>query len=154
MPFVVRWPGVVPSGKVDRTSVLTAVDLLPTFLEVAGVALPDGFEPDGQSAYAAFKGEGFKRTKPIFWEWRGGLSKDYTWPSLGIRDGRWKMLVNKELKKLELYDLESDWAEKKDVSANRPEIVQELSEKLDTWKGALPRKPSRSSVSSTRVSKR
>ncbi len=35
VPFVVRWPGVVPAGKVDRSSVLTAVDLIPTFLEAA-----------------------------------------------------------------------------------------------------------------------
>ncbi|MGK0237806.1 MAG: arylsulfatase A-like enzyme [Candidatus Pelagisphaera sp.] len=153
VPFVARWPGVVPSGKVDRASVLTAVDLLPTFLEAAGVALPNGFEPDGQSALAAFKGEAFKRTKPIFWEWKGGLSKDYTWPSLGIRDGRWKMLVNKELDKLELYDLKKDWAEKEDVSANNPEIVQKLSRKLNTWKKSLPKKPSSNSVSSERAKK-
>ena len=71
VPLIVRWPGIVPAGKTDRTSVLTAVDLLPTFLEVARVELPDGYQADGQSAFAAFKGEGFKRTQPIFWEWTG-----------------------------------------------------------------------------------
>jgi len=122
--------------------------------EAAGIDMPKGFEPDGQSALAAFKGEPFKRIKPIFWEWRGGVSKKYTWPSLGIRDGRWKLLVNKELEKLELYDLESDWGEKKNVSANHPEIVQKLSKKLDAWKKTLPKKPSGNSVSSMRVSKK
>ena len=63
-------------------------------------------------------------------------------------------LAFKELGKLELYDLESDWAEKKDVTANRPEIVQKLSRKLDAWKQTLLRKPSGNSVSSTRVSKK
>jgi len=95
VPFIVRWPGVVPPGRTDSTSILTAVDLLPTFLEVAGVALPDDFLPDGQSEFSAFKGEPLKRTKPIFWEWKGGDRHDYTWPTLGIRDGRWKLLVNK-----------------------------------------------------------
>ena len=65
VPFVVRWPGIVPSGKVDRTSVLTAVDLLPTFLEAAGVALPEGFVPDGQSAFSAFKGEPKRCSVPV-----------------------------------------------------------------------------------------
>ena len=50
----------------------------------AGVELPEGFEPDGQSAVAAFKGEAFTRTKPIFWEWKGGISKDDTWPTDGF----------------------------------------------------------------------
>lgn len=147
VPFIVRWPGVVPAGRTDETSVLTAVDLLPTFLEFAGVELPDVYEPDGQSAISAFKGEGFKRTKPIFWEWRGGISKDYTWPTLGIRDGRWKLLVTKSLQRTELYDLENDWAEGKDLSAKYPVVVQQLAEKLDAWKDSLPSAPGKHCLS-------
>ena len=141
VPFIVRWPGKVPAGKVDRNSVLTAVDLLPTFLEVAGVNMPKEYVPDGESAWAAFQGKEFQREKPIFWEWKGGISKDYTWPSIGVRDGKWKLITNKELGKIELYDLENDWAEEKEVSNKYPEIVKDLSEKLDAWKASLPTKP-------------
>ncbi|MCP4782352.1 MAG: hypothetical protein GY903_05435 [Fuerstiella sp.] len=132
---------------------LTAVDLLPTFMEFAGVDLPDNFEPDGQSAVSAFKGEGFKRTKPVFWEWRGGISRDYTWPTLGIRDGRWKLLVNKEQQKTELYDLENDWAEMEDVLSGYPEVVQDLSGKLNTWKDSLPTAPRKACLSGARKKK-
>ena len=142
VPFIVRWPGVVPAGQIDKTSVLTAVDLLPTFLHVAGVELPDGFAPDGENVVSAFKGQPLERTKPIFWEWRGGVSKDYTWPSLGVRDGRWKLIVNKELGKMELYDEQKDWPEKADVSNKNPEVVEELSRQLDAWKKSLPLVPS------------
>lgn len=150
VPFIVRWPGVVPAGKTDSTSVITAVDLLPTFLEVAGVALPGDYEPDGQSAFSAFKGEPLSRAKPIFWEWRGGDKQDYTWPSLGIRDGQWKLLVNNEREMLELYDLNNDWAEKQDVSAEHPEVVKQLSAKLDAWKSSLPTTPSQNGLSKAR----
>ncbi len=150
VPFIVRWPGVVPAGNVDRESVLTAVDLLPTFLEVAGVPMPDGYQPDGQSAFGAFKGNPLKRSKPIFWEWRGGLSKDYTWPSLGIRDGKWKMLVNREMGKLELYNIDRDWAEERDLSDKYPEIVEQLSRKLETWKLSLPKEPEQAVTSRER----
>ncbi|MBT5019011.1 MAG: sulfatase-like hydrolase/transferase [Planctomicrobium sp.] len=150
VPFIVRWPGVVPSGKTDTTSILTAVDLLPTFLEVADVSLPDGYKPDGQSAFTAFKGEPLQRTKPIFWEWRGGDNQDYTWPSIGIRDGKWKLLVNKEQNKLELYDLESDWSEKHNVATDYPAVAHQLSEKLDAWKRSLPANPSKNSLSRAR----
>ena len=151
VPCVVRWPGVVPAGKADRDSVLTAVDLLPTFLEAAGVPLPDNFEPDGESVFSAFKGAPFTRTKPIFWEWKGGLSKPYTWPTLGVRDGRWKLLVNRKMGKMELYDIESDWAEKKDVSRRNPEIVEKLSAKLDAWKQSLPSEPDAHCLSPARA---
>ena len=41
VPFIARWPGKIAAGKVDDTSLISAVDLLPTFCEVAGVKLPD-----------------------------------------------------------------------------------------------------------------
>ncbi|WDQ16459.1 sulfatase family protein [Rhodopirellula sp. P2] len=150
VPFIVRWPGVVPAGKTDRTSVLTAVDLLPTFLDAAGVALPEGYQPDGQSVLSAWKGHPFERTQPIFWEWKGGDSQEYTWPSIGIRDGQWKMLVNQAKKMTELYDLESDWAEQRNVAAEYPDVVDQLSQKLDAWKNTLPIAPSENSLSKVR----
>lgn len=150
VPLIVRWPGVVPEGKVDSTSVITAVDLLPTFLDVAGVEMPTDFTPDGQSAFSAFKGEPIKRAKPIFWEWRGGDNQDHTWPSLGMRDGKWKLIVNKERGKMELYDIENDWAEKHNVAADYPEVVQRLSKQLDAWKSSLPTSPSKNSQSKGR----
>jgi len=151
VPLIVRWPGVVPVGKIDKTSVLTAVDLLPTFLEFANVPLPVDFKPDGQSAASAFKGEPLKRTKPIFWEWRGGDAQPNTWPSIGIRDGKWKLLVNKQLKKSELYNLESDWAEKQNVVRENPDVVQRLTQKLDAWKSSLPTAPSENGLSKSRA---
>jgi len=150
VPFVVRWPAVVPKGRVDKTSVLTAVDLLPTFLDAAGVALPGDFQPDGESALAALKGESFERTKPIFWEWRGGDRQDYTWPSMGVRDGKWKLLVNRKTKQMELYDLERDWAEQHDVASDHPEVTAALSKQLDAWKASLPESPSETAVSKAR----
>jgi N-acetylgalactosamine-6-sulfatase len=147
VPFIVRWPAVVPKGKVDETSVITAVDLLPTFLDAAGIEMPEDIEPDGESAFAAFKGEQFTRTKPIFWEWRGGMSKDYMWPSIGIRDGRWKLITNKELDRTELYDMENDWAETTDVADKNPDVVKDLTAKLNTWKATLPTEPKASCCS-------
>lgn len=154
VPFVVRWPKVIPAGKKDETSVLTAVDLLPTFLDVAGVALPDGYQPDGENALPAFKGEPFKRTKPIYWEWKGGDNQDFTWPTLGVRAGRWKLLVGIENESRELYDLENDWAETKNVSADHPEVVKRLSAQLDAWKSELPQSPTETSLSSARAKKK
>jgi N-acetylgalactosamine-6-sulfatase len=150
VPFIVRWPGTVPAGGVDKTSVITAVDLMPTFLELAGVELPEGFQPDGESVVSAFKAEGFTRSRPIFWEWRGPKVQPQTWPHLGIRDGRWKLIKNDELQRTELYDLESDWAESREVSAEHPEVVVELTAKLDAWKATLPVEPKKSTVSSMR----
>ena len=137
VPFIVRWPGHVAEGISDTTSVLTAVDLLPTFMEIAGLELPQDFQPDGESVLAAFEQKNFKRDKPIYWEWKG-QNKGELWPSIGIRDGKWKLIANKKMGKTELYDIENDWAEKQDVSAENPDIVKELTEKVYAWKNTIP----------------
>jgi len=55
VPFIARWPGKVAADTIDKTSLMSAVDLLPTFCEVAGVKLPDDYSPDGLSQLAAFR---------------------------------------------------------------------------------------------------
>ncbi|MDA7615414.1 sulfatase-like hydrolase/transferase [Akkermansiaceae bacterium] len=150
VPLIVRWPGVVPAGKADKTSVLTAVDLVPTFVEAGGGVFPPDYQPDGKSALSVFKGEPWKRTKPIFWEWRGGDNQDFTWPALGMREGKWKLLVNKEQGKTELYDVEDDWAEKKNVAPAHPEVARKMTLKIDEWKASLPSSPSSNALSKGR----
>jgi N-acetylgalactosamine-6-sulfatase len=141
VPFVVRWPGVVPQGVEDKTSVVTAVDLLPTFFEVAGIEVPKDLKLDGESILSAFKGKEFERTKPIFWEWKGGDAHEYTWPSLGVRYGDWKLVVDVSREKKELYNLANDWAEKTDLAESNPDKLNELLQMLEEWKQTLPTEP-------------
>lgn len=138
VPFIARWPGVVPAGKVDRNAVLTAVDLLPTFIALAGGEPPKGYRPDGQNMVPALRGGPFERDKPIFWEWAQARNNPETWPHLGIRAGKWKLLRNDELGRVELYDIEGDWAETTNVSAEHPETVRKLTRQLHAWKNTLP----------------
>ena len=153
VPFIVRWPGHAPQGKVNKTSVITAVDLLPTFLEAAGIEAPKDYALDGQSVLAAFEGKDFMRTKPIFWEWKGGSSNEYTWPTLGVRSGDWKLVVDVTRKKKELYNVANDWAEKKDLAASNPEKLKELSQMVEEWKQSLPEKPRENCLSPVRKNK-
>jgi len=150
VPFIARWPGVVPAGKTDRTSVLTAVDLLPTFMELAGQDLPKGYKPDGVSMVSALKGAGFERSKPIFWEWQSARKHPEVWPGFGIRDGKWKLLLNEKLGKAELYDIETDWAEAKNAAKQHPEVVDKLTRKLHQWKQTLPINPPENCMSKLR----
>jgi N-acetylgalactosamine-6-sulfatase len=141
VPFIARWPGTVPAGRTDRSSVITAVDLLPTFMELAGLPLPEDYAPDGASMVSALKGDAFDRGKPIFWEWRPARDHPETWPHLGIRDGPWKLMINQQLGRAELYHIRDDWAESADLAASRPEVVRQLTQQLARWEKTLPVKP-------------
>jgi N-sulfoglucosamine sulfohydrolase len=54
-PLILCWPGVIEPGSVDEEHMVSAVDFLPTLLDVVGAAHPDGI--DGRSFAPLLKGE-------------------------------------------------------------------------------------------------
>ena len=146
MPFIARWPGKIASGKIDNTSLISAVDLLPTFCEIAGVKLPDSYSPDGISQVAALLGTAAPiRDKPLFWKmqssWPPRQNAPYHWVSYAIVDQHWKLLANEDLSHVELYDIAADPMEQSDLAETRAEVVNQLREKITQWKASLPEKP-------------
>ncbi len=127
VPFIVRWPGHVPAGRVDSGSVLNIVDLVPTLMKLTNAEMPKDYESDGEDVRAALRGEGFERTKPQFW------SYPVKRPSLAIRSGNWKLLTDPDRKITELYDLAADIGESKNLAATNPEVVEELRRRLIGW---------------------
>lgn len=137
-PFIVRWPGHVPAGRVDKATRLSATDLLPTICAAAGVTLPEGYVGDGENMLAAFTGKEVQRTKALFWDWTGTDRPQTNWPRWSIHDGDWKLLAD-DGGRAELYGLASDPAEASDVAKANPEILQQLRAKLEAWKATLPK---------------
>jgi N-acetylgalactosamine-6-sulfatase len=143
VPFIVRWPGVVPAGRVDNTSVLGAVDFLPTVCALAGVPLPSGHRLDGTDIGQALRGTATPRAKPLFWEWRfrifgHTLNKS---PILAMRQGRWKLLMNPDKSRVELYDIPADPGETDNLADRHPDVVAAMSQPLLAWRAALPEGP-------------
>ncbi len=145
VPFIVRWPGHTPRNVINDTTVVTAVDLLPTFCAAAGVTLPAATKPDGENLLAAFEGKPITRTRPLFWVYRGNDSKggpDY-WAPLAVRDGDWKLLSSYDGQRVELFNLNDDRIEApaKDVSGQHPELTQRLTKRVLDWWATMPKKP-------------
>ncbi len=141
VPFIVRWPGRTPARKINENTVVTAVDLLPTFCAAAGAGLPEGYEPDGENLLAALLGEPVVRRKPVFWEWRGLNNEPDGWPQLAVRDGDWKLVMTQDQRRAELYNLTTDREESRDLSAQYPEVASRLIRMAQEWKRTLPEQP-------------
>ncbi len=141
LPYIVRWPGKVPAGKVNNTTNLAGVDMLPTLCQIAGVKLPAGYSSDGEDLSRAFSGDLVKRTKPLFWEWRG-TGHDLDWPRLAVREGDWKLLTTYDGSKQVLYNIQENRKEVNDLSSSNPEKVKELFKLVTDWKASLPKEPS------------
>ncbi len=132
MPFIIRdAKEEIPSGKVDNSSLLSALDLYKSLCSFAGISLSKNLTNDGEDMSKALKGTPQMRKNPLFREYRrnaGGAfpqpaDKDVS-PSIAIRQNKWKLLVNKDGSKVLLYDLDDNPRENMDASAKYPQVVK------------------------------
>lgn len=134
VPGVFWWPGTIEAGT-ESTQTAAQFDLFPTFMELAGIE--GAFDFDGVSIKSLLIG-GELNDRQLFWR-PGGLSP-YE-PSLAngadvvkaIRDGKWKLVAKPGYKKLELFDLENDLAEKHNLVSKHPERTEKMKIQLQTW---------------------
>ncbi len=143
-PLIVRWQGAIPAGRENSRTVVSALDLFPTFCRLAGIR-PESGELDGMDMSAAFRGEEPQRSGDLFWEYgrdetylRPGLEQDRS-PSLAVRSGDWKLLMNADGTGVELYDFRQGFAEEANLASERPEIARRLRTSLESWWRAIPR---------------
>jgi arylsulfatase A-like enzyme len=143
VPFIVSWPAGAPAGQINNTTVICGVDFLPTLCELAGVPLPEAIRENlrGESLAAAFRGQtDYQRTKPLFWQWRFRVF-NHPWnrsPILAVREGPWKLLLNPDLSRVELYNIPEDPGEQTNQAAEHPEIVERLKQLALNWHQSLP----------------
>jgi arylsulfatase A-like enzyme len=144
MPLIVRWPGRVPAGRVDEQSILSAVDFLPTLCNLAGAAAPRGNTLDGIDVSAVWRGETIPKRGPLYWEYgrndeffRFGPERS---PNVAVRRENWKLLVNADGSKTELYDLTLDPKEARNLAEAKPDLARELRKLALDWREALPKK--------------
>jgi arylsulfatase A-like enzyme len=142
LPFIARWPGRVPAGKVDEQTVLAGVDLFPTLCALAGAAPPAGL--DGEDLSKALLGTPADRKGALFWEY-GRNDRAFKYPAapdrspgVAVLEGSWKLLVNADGSGAELYDLSADPKETTNVAAEHPERARRLSARALEWRRSVP----------------
>ncbi len=133
VPFIIRWPGRVPAGRVDGQSVISGIDWLPTLCSIAGVEFDAG-SIDGEDVSKAWLGQApHVRTKPLFWKVSNPGAP------VGIRESQWKMHhPTRQRGEIELYDLAIDRGETRNVAPENPDVVQRLATRVKQWNATLP----------------
>ncbi|MEI7851062.1 MAG: arylsulfatase [Kiritimatiellales bacterium] len=129
-PFIVRWPGRIQPGSVSE-HISAFQDLMPTVADLAGVKVTA--ECDGISFLPTLLGNNDQQKQHPYLCWyfseQGGKNSVLKWP--------WKLIhrntanakkKSAEAKPLivELFNMNSDPTESKNVAAENPEIVKEL----------------------------
>jgi arylsulfatase A len=114
---IVRWPGKVPAGAVSEEP-WAFWDFLPTAASLAGATLPEGHSFDGLDVSALLTGGKAPLRESFYWELHEGTSLQ------AVRfEGHWKAVKNGPGAKIELYDLETDLAEARDLANQKPDLV-------------------------------
>ena len=151
MPLIARWPGRITKGTISQ-EVVGLVDLLATLAAIAGVKLPDDAIVDSHDFSSVLFGE--KRDQPIreaILLESGGAS------DLAIRMGPWKYIpwlgsggfLTKPARidpatgdpPAQLYNLDSDPGEMKNLYAEHPEMAGKLSKLLQGMRASSRTRP-------------
>jgi arylsulfatase A-like enzyme len=124
VPLLVRWPGKVPTG-VTSDLVAAFWDVLPTLTDLAGGKTPPGL--DGLSFAPTLLGqrEKQKQHESLYWAFyeRGGAQ--------ALRMGKWKGVQQPIHAPIQLYDLDKDLGEQKDVAGQYPEVVARMKKLME-----------------------
>jgi len=131
-PMILWWPGTLEAGR-ESNAIISSVDFLPTFADLAGIELPTGHVFDGISLVKLLEGSVPDPERAVFWHYPVYHHDE---PASAIRKGKWKLIHNLVNDKRFLYDLENDIGETTDLSHNEPEISNELYQLLDEWRQA------------------
>ena len=148
VPLIVRWPGVTRPGTTNDEPV-TSIDFYPTLLEVAGADSPDEYPLSGTSMVPLLERSTARLDREhLYWHFPGYLQAygpgDWrTTPVSVIRSGPWKLMKFYEGNRLELYNLDADIGETRNLAEERPEkrdqLLNQLNEWLETRDAPLPK---------------
>ncbi|MDA2929131.1 sulfatase [Acidobacteria bacterium AH-259-O06] len=130
IPQIIRWPGVIKAGTVSETPV-SSIDFFPTICEAVGVSLPGDRVIDGESLVPVLEQSGPLKRDALFWHfphYRGKIA-----PYSIIRSGNWKLIKRYSGRPYELFNLQDDIEEKRDLADRMRQKVRELDARLSKW---------------------
>lgn len=132
VPMMVRWPGVIEAGTVNKTPVIS-MDCVPTIIELAGLDPIRDHPVDGESLVPLLtQTESLKRDAIYFHYPNYAFHKNNRLGS-AVRQGDDKLIKWYDDGSVELYNLADDISESKNLAEQKPKLAKYLETKLSKW---------------------
>ncbi|HEY3257618.1 MAG TPA: sulfatase/phosphatase domain-containing protein, partial [Gemmatimonadaceae bacterium] len=131
VPLLFRWPAHIKPASSDNAHLLTNVDIAPTLLEIAGVPIPSSMQ--GQSFLRVLQGQPQPSRDAFYYEFFEYPDYDHcARKHRGLRTAKWKLIEYWEQPiEYELYDLQHDPDETKNLAKTNASMVRELKSRMD-----------------------
>ena len=133
VPLIVYWPGHTKPGMVTDVPV-TGTDFYPTLLEMLDLPLMPEQHQDGISFLPLLKGKPYTGHDAIYWHFPHYSNHGNQSPGGAVRVGKYKLLEYFENGTVQLFDLENDLGEQRDIAKENPEVTQKLLKLLQDWR--------------------
>lgn len=124
VPAIIKYGHHIPQGMVSETP-MSGLDWMPTLAQMMNFPLPKDRTYDGQSIVPVLEKQAFKREKPLIFGIDMPFQDDPT-DEWAIRDGDWKMIIDRENKPKYLYNLKKDRSETLNQIGKQPEIEKRM----------------------------
>ena len=129
-------------GTINQKSIFSAIDLVPSLLEITGTKAPRNVIFDGESLPDILLGKSnASRKQDILFRRPPDRDSFYgvnDLPDLAIRSGKWKLLCEYDGSDALLYNLTTDRGEQNNLAPKHPKVVKELSQKVIAWHKFMP----------------
>lgn len=135
VPLIINWPRLTKTA-VSNVPVISS-DFYPTILQMANLPLMPNQHIDGISLLPILKANGTIKRENLFWHfpnYTGGGHPNPSSPLSVIRHKNYKLIESLENGSLELYNLEKDIKEEKNLAVEKPEIAKKLKRLLADWR--------------------
>jgi arylsulfatase A-like enzyme len=130
IPLIMQWTGIIEPGSISQNRTIS-MDLYPTILNAAGIDTDTIEELDGRSLMEDIQGTTPSRGSDLHWYYpHYGIGMD---PGGILVEGDYKLIVHYDPFKVELFNIRTDTSESNDVSAQHPELAEELENKYSKW---------------------
>jgi arylsulfatase A len=139
-PLMVKWKDVVNPGTTSESMIISN-DFFPTFLEMAGIEFNDLENMDGKSLVPVLKNPHEEIHQTLYWHYPHYHQGSGMVPAGAVRSGKWKLiewyeksLFGEEESAYELYNLETDVGETKNLADSLKTKTTELAGELQKWR--------------------
>lgn len=133
VPFIARWPGHIPAGTVCD-ELVSGTDIYPTLMSAIGSAVPAEQVVDGIDIRALLVDPSVRLPqRDVFWYKPVYNHNVFGRASMWMRRGKWKMIYAFVDETVELYDIENDISETKNLAADYPELAEEMKAAAFQW---------------------